>query len=122
MKTLLFTCIMAVCLTGHAMPLRKKCEKALPEYLLSPPVSINNVERKAMAELHEMLKLRSDIPKVPFGFANSEWTAFKSLVQRGDTVVEFTSDARAWQHGAGESGYALIRSGCLVSTFATIRN
>jgi hypothetical protein len=122
MKTLLFTCIMAASSAAHATPPDKKCESVPPWYVLAPPVTVSDVERQAMAKLSEMLKVRSDIPRVPFGFANAEWTAFKSMIQPGDKVAEFTTDERAWQHSAGESGYALIRARCLISTFVTIRN
>jgi hypothetical protein len=122
MKTLLFTCIAAVCATAHSVPMVKNCEKIPPWYVLSSPVRVSHVERQEMAKLPEMLKFRSDFPRVPFGFANAEWTAFKSMIRPGDKVVEFTSDSRAWQHSAGESGYALIRTGCLVNTFVTMRN
>jgi hypothetical protein len=75
-----------------------------------------------MAEVSEWIKVRSDIPKVPFGFGNAEWVAFKSRVRLGDNLVGYSTDRHSWQHLAGETGYALMRSGCLIETFVKMRN
>lgn len=75
-----------------------------------------------MKEIEEMVKIRSDIPKVPFGFSNADWIIFKKKVRPGDRIVQYTTDERSFQNLAGEAAYALIRRNCLVDTFVTVRN
>jgi hypothetical protein len=100
----------------------KFCGKFSPTDQVSGPVSIAEIERQEKATLPDMLKLRSDYPQVPFGFMNAEWRAFKSVIRPGDKIVRYSTDRHSWQHLAGETGYALIRSGCVVELFKTIWN
>jgi hypothetical protein len=100
----------------------KHCGKFSPTDVASAPLTIDEIERQEMAELSEWLKVRSDIPKVPFGFGNAEWLTFKSILQPGDKIVRYSTDRHSWQHLAGETGFALIRSACVIRTFITMRN
>lgn len=75
-----------------------------------------------MATLPDKLRMRPDYPKVPFGFMNPEWVAFKSQMRPGDTIVRYSTDKQSWQHLAGETGLGLIRSGCLIETLPTMYN
>jgi hypothetical protein len=100
----------------------KHCVKFAPTDEVSAPLTIAEIEREEMAALSEKLKIRSDYPKVPFGFMNAEWVAFKSMFRPGDKIVRYSTDRHSWQHLAGETGYALIRSGCRIETFRTMWN
>lgn len=122
MKLLFSICLMIASSAAFAGKPTKYCGKFSPTDEVSAPLTIDEIERQEMATLPDMLQLRSDYPKVPFGFINAEWVAFKSMVRPGDKIVRYSTDKHSWQNLAGESGYALMRSGCLVETFKTMRN
>lgn len=105
-----------------ASPSVQSCGQFSTTTDVSAPLTIAEIEREEMSLLAENLKIRSDYPKVPFGFMHAKWVAFKSLVRPGDKIVRYTSSAHSWQHLAGEAGYGLIRSGCLIKTFTTMVN
>lgn len=87
-----------------------------------PPLTIQEIEKKELDLYPERLKIRSDYPKKPFGFANGEWVAFKSLYRPGDKIVEYTTDTKSWKDKSGEMGYYLIRNGCIIESYVTSRN
>jgi hypothetical protein len=62
------------------------------------------------------------VPHVPFGFGNVEWCAFKSKIQPGDRILDFSSSPDSWKHLAGRAGYVLVRNGKTVAEFVTIMN
>jgi hypothetical protein len=122
MKCLFFALsMMASCAVQAATP-AKHCGKLAPTDEVSGPLTIAGIERQEAAALSEHLKVRPDYPKVPFGFMNAEWTAFKSQFRPGDTIVGYSTDRHSWQNLAGEAGYALMRSGCLIAQFKTMWN
>ena len=93
-----------------------------PGYAFSPPLTIAKIEHAEMAAFSHWQKIRPDLPKLPFGFMHAQWVVFKSTMRPGDEIVQFSSDAHSWQHLAGETGYAITRSGCLVKKFTTMVN
>lgn len=122
MKILLSLCLLVTTSMATANTSSKHCGKFSPTTEVSRPLTIDEIERQEMAEVSEWIKVRSDIPKVPFGFGNAEWVAFKSRVLPGDNLVGYSTDRHSWQHFASETGYALMRSGCLIETFVKMRN
>lgn len=122
MKLLFSVCLMIASSAALANTPGKHCGKFAPTDEVSAPLTIAEIERQEMATLSEKLKMRSDYPKVPFGFINAEWVTFKSMFRPGDKIVRYSTDRHSWQHLAGETGYALMRSGCLVETFKTMWN
>lgn len=122
MKLLFSMCLMVASSAVFAGQPAKFCGKFSPTDQVSRPLTIAEIERQEKATLPDMLKLRSDYPQVPFGFMNAEWRAFKSVVRPGDKIVRYSTDRHSWQHLAGETGYALIRSGCVVELFKTMWN
>lgn len=113
---------MAVSLEALAARSGEDCAKFAPTDAVSAPLTITEIERQDMANLPADLKIRPDLPKVPFRFANAEWAAFKSMVRRGDKIVQYSTSSHSWKHLAGEAGYGLIRSGCVITTFRTMLN
>lgn len=113
-------------MTGSSLALSsppvQHCGKFSPTDEVSTPLTIAEIEQEEMATLSDKLKMRSDYPKLPFGFMNAEWVAFKAMLQPGDKIVRYSTDYHSWQHLAGETGFALMRSGCVVETFKTFWN
>lgn len=128
MRRLLWACLMIVscgALAGPGAPHdtpTTHCGKFSKTDEVSKPMTIAEIERQQMALLPQNLELRSDYPRVPFGFINAEWKAFKSMIRPGDKIVAYSSDALSWQALAGETGYALIRAGCVIELFRTSWN
>lgn len=122
MKTLLLMGLMFVSSVAAANPADKSCGKFPPDYIISRPLGIDEIERYEMAIISAMRKSMSEIPNAPFGFQNAAWVDFKSRVRPGDKIVSYNTDRRAWQNLAGETGYALMRSGCLIESFMTRQN
>jgi hypothetical protein len=122
MISIFFAWLMTASSAAHANAPAEQCGTLVPTDTVSGPLTIAEIERQELATLSEILKIRPDYPKLPFGFMNAEWTAFKSMFRSGDTIVRYSTDRRSWQHHAGETGYALMRSGCLVAVFRTMWN
>jgi hypothetical protein len=122
MKMLFCSCLMAASSIVLAGTPSKDCAKFSPTDEVSAPLTIAEIERQKMAGLSADLKVRPDLPKVPFGFANPEWVTFKSMFRPGDKIVRYSTSRHSWQHLAGETGYGLLRSGCLIGTFRTMWN
>jgi hypothetical protein len=62
------------------------------------------------------------VPHVPFGFQNQKWLEFKSQIQPGDKIHDFSSSEESWENLAGRAGYILVREGRVIDTFVTIMN
>lgn len=122
MENLLFALIATVPVVTAAAPEAHSCAPASLELTSQREMKIPEIEAENMRIIAQRRMIDSDIPNQPFGFANSRWLAFKELVKSGDKIVEYSNGERAWQNQAGESGYALIRSGCIVKIFVTLRN
>ena len=122
MELILFACLLIVSTATLANPPAKDCGRFAPTDVVSVSMTIAEVEHQEMATLPQNLKIRPDYPRAPFGFMNAEWKVFKSEARPGDKVVRYSTDKHSWQHLAGEAGVALIRSGCLIRTFPTMRN
>ncbi|HEY8024453.1 MAG TPA: hypothetical protein VIF60_07805 [Burkholderiaceae bacterium] len=100
----------------------EECQKFPATYAISEPMAVAEIEAKETQDLAEKLRVRPDMPKVPFGFVNAKWVQFKSHIRKGDVVVHFVSDQHSWQVLAGEEGYAIVHSDCIVETFRTAMN
>lgn len=122
MTRLLLLCLVLAAASAAATPSGAHCGSFARTTSVSAPFTIAEIERQEMAQLPVKLKIRSDYPKVPFGFINPEWVAFKSQFRRGDHIVRFTTDQHSWLHLAGRDGYTLVRAGCVVATFTTMMN
>jgi hypothetical protein len=121
-KALIFVCLTAVVSFATAGAPKKLCQDLPSGLVFSAPLTIAEIERRQLKEINQMLKLRPDIPKVPFGFSNADWIIFKKKVRPGDRIVQYSTDERSFQNLAGEAGYAIIRHNCLVDTLVTARN
>lgn len=117
MKNLFLLFFLVASSTAAANPVVQECAPLPSTYSFSKPMTVAEIERTQMELMPEKLKIRPDMPQVPFGFANPDWVVFKSMVRPGDKIVAFSNGSHAWNHQAGESGFALIRSGCWVQTF-----
>jgi len=107
---------------ASASPQGAPCGTFPPTHVVSAPQTIEQIERQEMAEIAHWRKFREDLPNVPFGFGNAEWVAFKKAVKRGDQIVRCRSSDHSWQHLAGQSGLALVRTGCIVKNMVTLVN
>jgi hypothetical protein len=121
-KLLFAACLVGGSSSALSTPPGQHCGKLLSTDEVSSPLTIAEIEKEEMATLLAKLKMRPDYSRVPFGFINAEWTVFKAMLRPGDKIVRYSTDSQSWQHRAGESGYALIRSGCIVETFKTLWN
>ena len=122
MKLLFAACLLTGSSSALSTPPGQHCGKFSSTDQVSSPLTVADIEREEMATLSDKLKMRPDYPRVPFGFIHAEWTAFKSMLRPGDNIVRYSTDYHSWQHLAGETGYALLRSGCIVETFKTFWN
>lgn len=121
-SALILVCLTAMTSLATAATHKKACRNLPSDLAASTPMTIVEIERKQMEEIDRMTQVRSDIPRVPFGFANADWIIFKKKVRPGDKIVQYSTDERSFRNLAGEAGYALIRHNCLVDTFVTTRN
>jgi hypothetical protein len=107
---------------AFASPSSQKCVAVPPEFASQPEMTISEIESQRLKAVNEMRKITPEVPQLPFGFANEEWLAFKKLVRPGDKIIEYSSDITSWQNKAGDIGYALIRSGCILKVFRGLRS
>ena len=75
-----------------------------------------------MKKIAAVRAVAPDIPNLPFGFINDRWERFKSNIRPGDQLVSYSTSKTAWRKRAGESGYAIIRSACVVEVFTTVQS
>lgn len=122
MRILLLILFASACALAEAAPARKSCGTFSSPYSVSSPLTIAEIEKHEMQKTTAMLKMRADLPKVPFAFMHGEWLSFKSRLRPGDEIVAFNSGGDSWHHLAGEMGYAMLRGGCVIETFVTMRN
>jgi hypothetical protein len=59
---------------------------------------------------------------IPFGFCHREWESLKCMMQPGDEVWFFSSDAGDWERMMGWEGMALVRGDEVVDFFLTALN
>lgn len=122
MKYLFLIWLVFASSTTAANSRSKTCPKFSSDYVISRALTIEEVEKYELVMMSEIKKIRPDIPEVPFGFENVEWIAFKSIIRPGDKLVHYSTDSLSWQHLAGDMGYAIIRSGCVVAKQQTLQN
>ena len=73
------------------------------------------------ASVEEMKKCGC-CPQVPFGHSRDEWTAFKTEIRTGDSVVYFRNNNERWRVLGGAEGYAIVRSAQVVRSFLLSMN
>jgi hypothetical protein len=55
----------------------------------------------------------------PFGHLHRKWNQLKTGIKNGDELWEFVSPPESWAHQKGRQGYAIVRSGQIVSFLLT---
>lgn len=85
-------------------------------------MTISQIEREDMESRSKLARINPKMPMVPFGLNNGEWEVLKSMYKPGDKIVSFVSDKSSWKHHAGQSGYALVRAGCIVKQIIDWQN
>lgn len=101
---------------------QRSCSKFSSTYIVSAPLKIVEIEKVETERIAAFSAIRDDIPKLPFGFENSKWVEFKAKIKPGDKIVSYSSDRKSWSDLAGQAGYAILRSGCIVEDFVTMQN
>lgn len=117
MKHVLAVFVFIFFFMSNAVSASKNCDGTLTGYTLSKPLSIREIERRETLLIRAMRKTDPSIPDLPFGYQNYAWNLFKVRIKPKDKVVFFESSAHSWKNSAGESGYALFRSGCVIEQF-----
>lgn len=97
----------------------KQCDTFLSTDEVSSPLTIDEIEKQAIAEILAWRKDRPEIPNQPFGYAYAGWLRFKSMLQPGDEIVRYDTSKLSWQTRSGHRGFALVRSGCIINRFIT---
>jgi len=120
MRLLLSLCLLAVVQSAVAEPVTDRCENSPMLGHLSDPLSIAEIERNEMRELPSELLIKSELSKAPFGQNYRAWVDFKSRLLPGDQVVRYKSEGYVSLGRRDEAGYASIRAGCVIETFATV--
>ena len=120
MRLLLPLCLLAFAHSAVAEPVPGRCENSSMVGHLSDPLSIAEIERDEMRELPSELLIKSELSKAPFGQNYRAWVDFKSRLLPGDQVVRYKSDGYVSLGRRGAAGYASIRAGCVIETFATL--
>jgi hypothetical protein len=59
---------------------------------------------------------------VAFGFQHQHWIEFKSRMEAGDEIREYTSPSESWEENMGSAGIALVRNGKVIATLQTRMN
>jgi hypothetical protein len=57
---------------------------------------------------------------IPFGYINQRWLEFKSQIQDGDELWEFSSPLATWKHLCGRAGICIVRNGEIIDSLVTI--
>ena len=96
---------------------QKISELVAAGWSISKPLSVSAAERQSLKEVRSGAPR---VPQVPFGFANTEWVAFKAKLRPGDILVRLVAPSSAWSSSAGWDGYAIVRSGVVVATFTVL--
>ena len=122
MKFLIATGLLSVSTMSLADTTTKYCDKFSPRDEVSSPLTIDEIERDAMAELQTWRKQIPELPNVLFAYQNSVWLKLKSIHQPGDEIVRYAKDKVAWKGRYSESGIALIRSGCVIHRLVTAQS
>jgi hypothetical protein len=84
------------------------------------PLTIAQVEQESLEHLQK--SPRKDVPLVPFGSLNKEWTELKNKYQNGDELYFYRSDQRSWRDLCGTQGYVLIRGNEEIGGIVTLMN
>ncbi len=81
------------------------------------PMTIADIEEHSLKEM----KRHPDVPQVPFGFMNSKWLEFRSLIREADEIYYFNTQTHEGSIAAGYAGdgYAVVRDGMVVDVFAS---
>ena len=122
LKLLFAVCLISASSMSTAAAPGTQCDTFSSTDEISTPLTIEEIEREAMAELVEWRKLRPGHPNAVFGYANRWWVSFKSMVQPGDEIIRYSTEPSSWARRSGHKGFALIRSGCIINRFVTVQS
>ena len=121
-KFLVAVLMMIACTVSVAGGLSDRCNTFSSTDEVSSPLTIEEIETQAMAELSAWRKEGLPIPDALFGYMNAQWLGLKSMVQPGDEIVKYTTSKSSWQGRRGEKGFALLRSGCIINKLVTVQS
>jgi hypothetical protein len=97
-----------------------QCEKLSSSDEVSSPLTIDEIEKQARAELSAFRQKIPEHPDAPFGRSNARWVGFKSMYQPGDEIIRYVTDKKSWARRSGHGGFVLLRSGCIINRFITL--
>jgi hypothetical protein len=98
------------------------CDTFSPTDDVSSPLTIEEIEKQAMADILAWQKEGLDTPNALFGYMNTHWLTLKSMFQPGDEIVKYSSDKLSWQGRRGQRGFALLRSRCIINRLVTAQS
>lgn len=99
-----------------------RCDTFSPTDEVSSPLTIEEIEKQAMAELSARRREGLRVPDVLFGHMHAQWLGLKSMFQPGDEIVRYSTDKLSWQGRHGERGFALLRSGCIINRLVSAQS
>lgn len=122
MKFLVALLMMIGCTVSMAGTVSERCDTFSPTDEVSSPLTIEEIEKQAMADLLAWQQQGLNTPKALFGYMNAHWVTMKSMFQPGDEIVKYSTDKLSWQGRHGERGFALMRSGCIINRLVTAQS
>jgi hypothetical protein len=87
---------------------------AIPGSWLTSRTTAEAFEREH--DLGDKAAPRSALP------AADDWEGFKSRLQKGDELWEYTSPPESWRYLAGQAGLCVVRQGHIVDTYIVMMN
>ncbi|MDK6076533.1 hypothetical protein [Massilia varians] len=114
MKFVLAVFLMLGCTLSMTATSGERCRIFSSTDEVSSPMTIEEIEKQAMAELVAWREEGLKVPHVLFGHMNAHWLRLKATFQPGDEIVKYSTDKSSWQGRYGERGFALLRSGCII--------
>lgn len=121
-KFLVALLMLTGCTVSMASTVSDRCDTFSPTDEVSSPLTIEEIEKQAMADLLAWQKQGLNTPNELFGYMNAHWLTLKSMFQPGDEIVRYSTDKLSWQGLRGQRGFALVRSGCIVNRLVTAQS
>jgi hypothetical protein len=121
-KTLAALIMMIGCTVSIAGTVSERCDTFSLTDEVSSPLTIEEIEMQAAADLLSWQQQGLNTPNVLFGYMNSHWLTLKSMFRPGDEIVKYSTDKLSWQSRRGQRGFALIRSGCVINRLVTAQS
>ena len=122
MKILATLIMMIGCTVSIAGTVSERCDTFSPTDEVSSPLTIEEIEKQAVADLLAWQQQGLNTPNALFGYMNSHWLALKSMFRPGDEIVKYSTDKLSWQGRYGQRGFALKRSGCIINRLVTAQS